>query len=49
MGFVSALLIACAIKSNCDYFITTDIKLLKKDITNIKIIDPINFIREMEE
>ncbi len=43
-----ALHIACSIKSKCDYFITTDVKLLKKEISGIQIIDPINFIREME-
>lgn len=43
-----ALHIACAIKSECDYFITTDMKLLNKNIENINIINPIDFIREME-
>jgi len=44
-----ALHIACAIQSECDYFITTDKKLAKKMITNIKIVNPIDFIREMED
>ena len=44
-----ALHIACAIQSNCDYFITTDIKLLKRAVTEIVLINPINFIKEMEE
>jgi predicted nucleic acid-binding protein len=44
-----SLQIACAISSKCDYFITTDKKLLNKPITDIKIINPIDFIREMEE
>lgn len=44
-----ALHIACAIKSDCDYFITTDGKLTNKDISNIKIINPIDFVRETEE
>ncbi|MDR1700220.1 MAG: hypothetical protein LBR68_03420 [Lachnoclostridium sp.] len=43
-----SLQIACAIKSDCDYFITTDRKLLNKPITSITIINPINFILEME-
>lgn len=44
-----ALHIACAIKSGCDYFITTDSKLINKNIENIKIINPIDFVRETEE
>jgi predicted nucleic acid-binding protein len=44
-----SLNIACAIVSNCDYFITTDIKLLNKIVNGIKIINPINFIVEMGE
>jgi predicted nucleic acid-binding protein len=44
-----ALHIACAVQTNCRYFITTDIKLLKKKVDGIKIITPIDFIREMEE
>lgn len=43
-----ALHIACAIKSECDYFITTDMKLLNKSVENINIINPIDFIREVE-
>ena len=44
-----ALHIACAIKSGCEYFITTDEKLTNKNLTNIKIINPIDFVREAEE
>jgi hypothetical protein len=44
-----SLNIACAIASNCDYFITTDIKLLKKNVSGIKIVTPIDFILETEE
>jgi predicted nucleic acid-binding protein len=40
--------IACAINSNADYFITTDYDLIKKQINEIKIINPIEFIYEME-
>jgi len=55
-----SLHIACAIKNNCDYFITTDNKLIKKSSghiakiggdeksTSIKIINPIDFVRERE-
>ena len=43
-----ALHIACAVESGCEYFITTDVKLLKKKVKGIKIINPVNFIGEME-
>jgi hypothetical protein len=44
-----ALHIACAINQHCDYFITTDILLTRKNITEVKVINPIDFVREMEE
>jgi len=44
-----ALHIACAIISGCAYFITTDNKLTNKNIHGIKIINPIDFIRETED
>ncbi len=37
--------LACAIYAECDYFITTDDKLLKYKDSRIKIIDPVNFTR----
>jgi predicted nucleic acid-binding protein len=43
-----ALHIASAVCSNCDYFITTDKKLLNTVIKEIKICNPIDFISEME-
>ena len=43
-----ALHIACAVHSKCDYFITTDIPLLKKHVDKIRIINPIDFVGEME-
>ena len=44
-----ALHIACALESQCEYFITTDIGLINKNIENLKIINPIDFVRKMEE
>jgi len=44
-----SLHIACAITNKCDYFITTDKKLLNKPIETVKIINPINFIVETED
>ena len=44
-----ALHIACAVFSKCDYFITTDRKLLNTHLDDLRILDPINFVSEMEE
>ena len=44
-----SLHIACALTSVCDYFITTDRKLLNKPITKIKVMNPIDFILETED
>ena len=41
-----ALHIACAIKAECEYFLTTDNKILNKDISQIKVINPIDFVRQ---
>lgn len=43
-----AIHVACAIHSNCDYMITTDMGIIKKNIEFIKIVDPLDFIRETE-
>jgi predicted nucleic acid-binding protein len=40
--------LACSIEAKCDYFITTDEKLLKKFVDNIIIINPLNFIQQLE-
>jgi len=44
-----SLHLACAIKCECDFFITTDKGLLNRKIDGIKIINPIDFVREMED
>jgi predicted nucleic acid-binding protein len=42
--------LACAIKANCDYFITTDDKLIKKYLGNkIKVRTLITFLSDLEE
>jgi hypothetical protein len=46
---LDALHIACAIEKNCDYFITTDKGIPNKNIEGITAINPIDFVREMEE
>jgi predicted nucleic acid-binding protein len=41
-----ALHISCAIESKADYLITTDDRLLNKNVAGIKIINPIDFLRK---
>ena len=41
-----ALHLACAIEAECQYFLTTDRKILNKKIMEIKIINPIDFVRQ---
>ena len=42
-----ALHIACAIETECDYFITTDDQIISKltDEKSIKVLNPLNFIQ----
>ena len=49
MRKMDSLHIACAIYSQCDYFLTTDDKVLKKPdiIEEINIVDPFGFIKEV--
>ena len=44
---LDALHIACAIYAKCDAFITTDKGILNKIIDDIRIFNPIDFIREV--
>ena len=39
--------LACSIEANCNYFITTDGKLLNKTVDKIVIINPLNFIQHL--
>ena len=43
-----SLHISCAVYSKCKYFLTTDKKLLKTTLNEIKIVNPIDFIKELE-
>ena len=43
-----ALHTACSILSGCDYMITTDDRLLKYQTDEIKIVNPMEFIRLLE-
>lgn len=44
---LDALHIACSVYSKCDAFITTDKGILNKKIYDVKIYNPIDFIREV--
>lgn len=44
-----ALHISCAVSANCDYFLTTDKKLLNISIPEIKIVSPVVFVNDLEE
>ena len=43
-----ALHLACAVAMKCEFFLTTDDQLVKKvsDVAEIKVTDPVSFIRE---
>jgi predicted nucleic acid-binding protein len=44
-----ALHVACAIQAQCNYFLTTDKGILSKSLGQIKLINPLDFIRIVEE
>jgi predicted nucleic acid-binding protein len=44
-----ALHIACSVYTNADYLITTDKQLFNLRLNDIKIINPLTFINELEE
>ncbi len=46
--FKDACHVASAIYAECEYFISTDIRLLKYHTKEIKMVTPIEFITEME-
>ena len=41
--------VACAISSNCDYFMTTDKRITKYKTGKIKIVTPIEFLNEWSD
>ena len=47
--YMDAAHVACAILTGCDYFITTDKRLLKYKSEKIDIINPVDFIRIWED
>jgi len=46
-----ALHIACAVESNCDYFLTTDDKVLKKlkNYDKVAVVNPFTFITNLND
>lgn len=44
-----ALHISCAVAAHCTYYLTTDKKLLNTPVHEIRIVDPVTFVNEMEE
>ena len=46
--YMDASHIACAVLASCDYFITTDKRLLKYKSDRLNIINPVDFIRIWE-
>lgn len=47
--FKDACHVASAIYAECEYFISTDMRLLKYKTEEIKMVTPIEFVIEMEE
>lgn len=46
--FMDACHVACALFAGCDYFLSTDNRLLKYRNTEIRIVNLIDFLKEME-
>ena len=47
--FLDACHIACALLGKCDYFLSTDDRLLKYRNSSITILNPVDFLKEMED
>ena len=43
-----ALHVACAVSTKCDYFLTTDKKVLNTPVQELKIVNPVQFILEVD-
>lgn len=41
--------VSCAVYASCDYFLTTDDRLLKYPTREIQMLNPIDFIRRLED
>lgn len=40
--------VACAVIADCDFFVSTDRRLLKYSNDRIKLLNPIELLRELE-
>jgi predicted nucleic acid-binding protein len=40
--------VSCALLAECDCFITTDKRLLKYNTDKIKMMNPLDFVKELE-
>jgi predicted nucleic acid-binding protein len=40
--------VSCALLAECDFFITTDKRLLKYNTDKIKMMNPLDFVKELE-
>ena len=40
--------VACAIFAACDYFLTTDDRLLKYSTPKIQLLNPLDFVKRLE-
>lgn len=49
LALIDSLHVACAMEASCDYFLTTDKKILNKTVENFTIVNPICFVQELEE
>ena len=49
LGKLDSMHVACAIQAKCDYFLTTDDKILKRysQVSEVAVTDPIVFIKEV--
>lgn len=41
--------VSCALLAKCEYFLTTDRRLLKYETNDLKILNPLDFIKILEE
>ena len=49
LAWADALHVACAVKAGCKYFLTVDKRILNKTITEIEVLNPIQFVQFYEK
>jgi len=45
---MDALHLACAKTAGVDSFITTDLGIIKKQLTDIRVLNPLDFVRQIK-